>query len=239
MKLLNLIILLLIFQITGYQCARKYDPRILVVTGGHAYDTSEFAEMFNSYDCFEFEIVEKPEAWRILMSGEEYDAMIFYDMWQDISEEHKQVFLNEFKKGTGMVFLHHSLCSHQEWPEYQQLVGGKYYVPANTLDSSRVSGYRHDINLHIEIIDPDHPVTKGIEDFSIRDEGYYNTSQLPVTYSLLQTDHPDCSPVVGWAHEVKNAKVVYLMGGHDIHAYQNKSYRKLLANAINWTANIH
>jgi len=97
---------------------------ILVVTGGHEYDTAEFVAMFDAMENLEIEYALKPEAWELLEGGEEYDAIVFYDMWPDISEEEKQIFLIEFKKGTGIVFLHHSLASHDSWPEYTQLIGG-------------------------------------------------------------------------------------------------------------------
>jgi type 1 glutamine amidotransferase len=157
-------------------------------------------------------------------------------MWQEISGQEKEVFLEEFEKGTGIVFLHHSLCSHQEWSGYEQLVGGKYHMPEYTADSNLISDYRHDISLHVEILDTQHPVTSGITNFDIMDEGYSHTSRLPGTHPLLKTDHPDCDSIIGWAHEVMNSRVVYLMGGHDRHAYENESFRKLVSNAINWTS---
>ena len=212
------------------------ETSVMVVTGGHAYDTMAFTQMFKSFGNVNFVMKEKPEAWKSLMEGEEYDALVFYDMWQEINEAEKQVFLDEFEKGTGMVFLHHSLASHQEWPEYTQLIGGKYYVPSYTEDSSRVSGFKHDITLSVSVLDTDHPVTRGIKGFTIPDEGYSNTSTLPGIHPLLGTHHPDCDTIIGWSMDVKNSRVVYLMGGHDRHACENASFRKLVQNAIMWTS---
>ena len=209
---------------------------LLVVTGGHAYDTAEFIQMFESLPDISFKMALKPDAWKMLAEGREFDVIAFYDMWQeDITEDEKNIFLNEFEKGTGMVFLHHSLASHPQWPEYVQLVGGKYNLPEYTADSSLRSDYRHDIVLQVRVLDKSHPVTAGLEDFEILDEGYSNTMQLPGVQNLLETSHPDCDRHIGWTHSVKNSKVVYLMGGHDKHAYENPSFRKLLSNAINYT----
>jgi type 1 glutamine amidotransferase len=208
---------------------------LLVVTGGHAYDTAEFIQMFESLPDISFEMALKPDAWKMLADGREFDVIAFYDMWKDINEDEKQVFLNEFEKGTGMVFLHHSLASHPQWPEYVQLIGGKYNLPEYTADSSLLSDYKHDIVLTVRVVDKSHPVTAGLEDFEILDEGYSNIMQLPGVQNLLETSHPDCDRHIGWAHSVKNSKVVYLMGGHDKHAYENPSFRKLISNAINYT----
>ncbi len=208
---------------------------LLVVTGGHAYDTAEFEQMFEALPGISFEMAVKPEAWQMLADGKEFDVIAFYDMWNEINEQEKQIFLNEFEKGTGIVFLHHSLASHPEWPEYIELVGGKYNLPAYTADTNEFSDYKHDIVLQVKVLDKNHPVTEGMEDFEILDEGYSNTRQLPGVHNLLETSHPDCDRYIGWTHSVKNSKVVYLMGGHDKHAYENPSFRKLVSNAIKFT----
>ena len=238
MKSAGSFILILFLSVMGYQCRNRdiAQTRILVITGGHGYDTSEFYLMFESFEGIDFKMSEKPEAWAKLKAGEEYDALVFYDMWQEISEQEIQVFLQEFEKGTGIIFMHHSLCAHQEWPGYQQLVGGKYHMPEYNPDSSNLSDYMHDITLHVEVLDPEHPVTEGITNFDILDEGYSNISRMPGIHPLLQTDHPDCDRIVAWTHEFNNSKVVYLMGGHDRHAYENESFMKLVSNAIRWTA---
>ena len=238
MRAAGFFIPVLLMSILSFQCTNRINTqtRILVVTGGHGYDTSEFIQMFESFEGVDFEWSEKPEAWTRLMADEEFDALVFYDMWREISEQEKQVFMKEFERGTGILFLHHSLASHPGWAGYLQLVGGKYHLPDFTPDSNRISDFRHDITLHVEVLDPEHPVTRGMVDFDILDEGYTNTTRLPGTHPLLQTDHPNCDPIIGWTHEVKNSKVVYLMGGHDRHAYENESFRELVRNAIIWTA---
>ncbi len=192
--------------------------------------------MFEALPDIKFKMALKPDAWKMLEAGEEFDVIAFYDMWkEDITEDEKNIFLNEFEKGTGIVFMHHSLASHPQWPEYVQLIGGKYSLPEYTADSNLLSDYKHDIVLTVRVVDKTHPVTAGIEEFEILDEGYSNTTQLPGVQNLLETSHPDCDRFIGWTHSVKNSKVVYLMGGHDKHAFENPSFRKLLSNAIIYT----
>ena len=127
------------------QCTTgKPKTSVLVVTGGHSYDTAEFLAMFEAMEGLEYETALKPDAWTMLGKEKVFDVIVFYDMWQEISEKEKKVFLSEFDRGTGMVFLHHSLVSHHEWPVYTQLTGGKYFQPKHTSDTSKLSGYRHD-----------------------------------------------------------------------------------------------
>jgi type 1 glutamine amidotransferase len=230
-----MLISLLLIAAMGCKHQGSGKVNLLVVTGGQAYDTAEFIQMFEALPDISFEMALKPEAWKMLAAGKEFDVFVFYDMWGDISDDEKQVFLNEFEKGTGMVFMHHSLASHPEWPEYVQLIGGKYNLPDHTADTSLRSDYKHDIVLQVRVVDKSHPVTAGLEDFQILDEGYSNTTQLPGVQPLLETTHPDCDRYIAWTHSVRNSKVVYLMGGHDKHAYENPSFRKLVINAINYT----
>jgi type 1 glutamine amidotransferase len=209
---------------------------LLVVTGGHAYDTAEFIEMFQSMEGIRAEFALKPDAWKMLDEGQTFQVIVFYDMWMEpITTAEKETFLGEFEKGTGVVFMHHSLASHPQWPEYTRLIGGKYHHPNHTPDSSRRSDFKHDIVLQVSVVDKNHPVTEGLEDFEILDEGYSNTTLLPGVDKLLETSHPDCDPCIGWTHEVRNSKVVYLMGGHDKHAYENPSFRRLVLNAVHYT----
>jgi type 1 glutamine amidotransferase len=226
------------FLLAGMGCQQAGSDSIdlLVVTGGHAYDTAEFIQMFESMEGIKAQHALKPDAWKMLDAGEAFDVIAFYDMWMEpIPEGDREIFLNEFEKGTGIVFLHHSLASHPEWPEYDQLIGGRYMHPKYVPDSSLWSDFEHDIVLNVKVLDKNHPVTKDMEDFEILDEGYSNTKRLPGVQLLLETSHPDCDQYIGWTHPVKNSKVVYLMGGHDKHAYENPSFQKLVSNAINYT----
>ncbi len=210
--------------------------KLLVVTGGHAYDTAEFVQMFRAMPGIVTEFGEKPGIWQKIRESGPFDVLVFYDMYQEISEKEKEIFLDEFERGTGMVFLHHSLGSHQEWPGYAKLVGGKIYIEDYTVDTTLILDYYHDINLKVRVIDPDHPVTRGVGDYEVIDEGYVNTELVPGLKTLLETDHSKCDRYVGWTHEVGNSRVVYLMGGHDKRAFENESFSRILENAIRWTS---
>jgi len=239
MKSLSFTICCVLIVFFCTQCgSRSENPTlsVLVVTGGHGYDTLEFGEMFRSMPGLAFDFEDKPGAWDRLGDNSGFDALVFYDMYQDIEDDEKKLFLAQFEKGTGMVFLHHSLGSHQNWPEYQELVGGKFYDLEYTDDTSLVLAYYHDINLNVNVIDTIHPVTKGVVDYEVIDEGYTNIQLMPGLHYLLETNHPQCDRYIGWTQTAVNSKVVYLMGGHDKKAYENESFRLLVENAIRWTA---
>jgi len=132
------------------------------------------------------------------------------------------------------LFLHHALCTSQKWDGYMKMVGGRYVMAGYGADSILVSDYRHDIDMEISIVDSHHPVTLGMEAFTIHDEGYSNITVLDGVTPLLTTGHPDSYPVMGWAHSNEQSDIVYLMLGHDRHAYMNPAFKQLLNQSIHW-----
>ena len=209
---------------------------VLLIVGGHSYDTTEFFETFRTLDGIIFDSVSQPAAMNLLVSDQvlDYDVLVFYDFVPDMEPADSTVFLNLTCRGQSMLFLHHSLCTFQSWEGYMQMIGGRYCSPEYFADSLLWSDYKHDIELEVQITDSRHPVTKGIEAFTIRDEGYSNVGYMPGITPLLETDHPHCSPVNGWVNSYDQSTIVYLMMGHDRHAYTNDAFQQLLENSIHW-----
>lgn len=209
---------------------------ILIVTGGHEFE-STFYDIFDSYSDVKSDTVSQPRFNQMISSGmtDNYTAVVFYDMWQEITEEQKQSYIELLNKGQGLVFLHHAIVAYQHWDEFIQILGGKY-VETDFYDDPNMKGstYAEDITLDIKVVAKDHPVTKGISDFSIVDEGYQYLEMLPTITPLLSTTHPDCSPTVAWAHNYKKSRIVYILLGHGREAHEDDNYRKLVRNAISW-----
>ncbi|MCF8225267.1 MAG: ThuA domain-containing protein [Bacteroidales bacterium] len=210
--------------------------KVMVVAGGHSFDTTEFVEMFQSLQGVDFDTIMQPRANQMISRGEvdQYDVIVFYDMWPGIDTDTREGYVNMLEDGKGIVFLHHSLVSYQHWDGFKEIIGGKYHTEASDVDPSGYSGYRHDITIPVGISDPAHPVTKEMDDFVILDEGYDNIEVNENVTLLLQADHPDCDQKVGWTHQIGNSRIVYLMQGHDRHAYENENFRILLSNAIRY-----
>jgi len=210
--------------------------RILVVTGGHAFDTVEFFDLFTSPENTLFDTVSHPRALELLSSKkvDRYRVLVFYDYLPDLPLKDSIIFQGLSQKGIPMLFLHHALCNFQRWDGYSQMVGGKYMIPEFEPDSALHSAYRHDIDIQVKVLDPNHPVTAGVEDFVIHDEGYSNIRISKDVHPLLGTSHPDCAPLMGWVNQYQNSTCLYLMFGHDSQAYSNENLRLLLNNSIQW-----
>lgn len=223
--------------IGGCMQPQKDNLKILVVAGGHRYDTLSFQQTFDGMEGLEPRFIQQPEANQLIASGgaNDFDALVFYDSWKQISEEEKQGYHALLEKGTGMVFMHHALVSYQNWPEFTQIIGGKYKQPRFEGDTLDLSDYKHDINLTL-VANPDHPITKDITDFDIFDEGYMNLEVIPSVTLLLTTDHEYSDSRMGWAHQVNNSRVVYLLPGHAKEGLHNTEYKKVIENSIHWVA---
>jgi len=225
--------------VSGCMQPQKENLKVLVVAGGHGYDTLAFQQTFTGMEGLELQFIEQPDANQLIASGgaTEFDALVFYDSWKQISEQEKQGYLDLLEKGTGMVFLHHALVSYQNWPEFTQIIGGKYKQPRFEADTLDLSDYKHDINLTL-VTNPDHPITKDVADFNIFDEGYMNLDVIPSVTLLLTTNHQYSDSRMGWAHEVRNSRVVYLLPGHAKEGLHNPSYRQIILNSIRWSSGV-
>jgi len=195
--------------------------------------------MFDSFKNIEYEHYSQPDANIAIVNGitSKYDVLVFYDMCKDISSREKDAYLKLATGGKPFLFLHHSLVSYQDWPEFEKILGGRYIQKSSDIPLKEQSTYRHDVWVDIEIIDSQHFVTSGINNFRIFDEVYGNYRVSSDVIPLLKTNHPESSPVIGWINRYKSSVIVYLQPGHDHHAFESEPYRRLIGQAINYLAN--
>lgn len=214
--------------------------RVLIVTGGHDFEGPQFTKMFQDNPEITFREVQHPKAHAELTkeASAAYDVVLLYDMYQPISEEAKKDFVDRLKEGKGLVVMHHALANYQDWAEFEKIIGGRYYLKKTVVDGveKRGSTYKHDIDLEVKVADPAHPVTRGVKDFKVRDEGYNHFGVAAGVHVLLTAEHPESGPVIGWAKTYEKARVIVLQGGHDHFAYENPNFRQVVRQAIRWAA---
>jgi len=234
MKQKSFFLILLLGILLSFPASAK-DIKILIVTGGHDFDRESFFKMFDTMKGISYKELQHPQANMELsrIDPKTYDAVVFYDMPKSITEEEKDSYYKLLKLGKGLLFMHHSLASYQDWEEFKTIIGGKYHEEK---DSPQSSTYEHDITFKVIVKDKRSPITKEVKDFSILDEVYGNTEVLPSVNILLTTDHPKSSQNIGWYHMVEKSRIVYIQPGHDQHSYSNASYQRLIKQAIDYVA---
>ncbi len=183
------------------------------------------------YDLLLTVHVERMEAEEI--TGK-YAALLFLNQNKHYptTKWNRKRYMDLAQLGVGMVFLQFTLSSEPEWDSYHDLVGGKWFLKRYEANAMLHSTYFTDLTLGVKILEPDHPTTAGMKDFTMTDAFYGNIQMAPDVQILLGTDHPDISPTIAWTRRYQNPQIVYLIPGFTEKAYNNKHNRKFLANAI-------
>jgi len=222
--------------------AQSKKNRVLIITGGHGFKHKPFYEVFNAIPSITYDSLTQPQANALIASPEvnRYDVLVFYDLFEDITTEQKEAYVTLLKKGTSMIFLHHSLVSYQNWPEFIKLVGGQYHTqPVLVNGDTLKASYEHDTDIAVKVEDKKHPITHGLKDFEIVDEVYGGVEILPSVKPLLSTTHPKSMHYLAWVNHYGNSDVIYIQLGHGPSAFSNPNYRTLIRQALEWSAKHH
>ena len=94
----------------------------------------------------------------------------------------------------------------------------------------------------VKIVNHDHPITKGVNDFVVTDEQHFVKYEKDPKYILMQSVNEDglafrnlgVSSAAGWAYDYGKGRVCYLAPGHVITALWNPEYEKIQRNAVKW-----
>lgn len=211
--------------------------KIMLVTGGHSYDTVPFFDMFDALEELEYVHFQQPKANAELQKnlGEEFDVLVFYDMWKSISEGQKRAYVEMTKKGKPMLFLHHSIASYQDWPLFEQILGGKYVEKKKGIPEKLHSNFEHDVWVYGKV-EKITPVTRGFNELRFFDEIYGNVQVSDEIIPLVKTRHPKSMEVIVWENRFNASNIIYIQPGHDKRTYAEKDYRKLVLQAIQYLA---
>jgi hypothetical protein len=254
--------------------------RVAVITKGHPFDGPAFFEVFDANDDIEWTHIEHPEALELVEPARaaEFDVFVMYDMpgitftgadppaeFLDPPADYPAKFRALLDAGKGMVFLHHALAGWPAWPEYGDIVGGRFLYQPGAVRGVDVadSGYRHDVTHTVDVLDASHPICAGIDtSFEITDELYlahvFEADVHPLmrsSYDFVDTNfysadrairgtrndragwtHPPGSALVAWTKTVGRSPIAYLQFGDGPETYADPNYRQILANTITWAA---
>jgi type 1 glutamine amidotransferase len=136
-------------------------------------------------------------------------------------QEHAVVAFVE--RGGGFLNLHNALALYPEGGSYLKLAGGKY------------TGHGPLERFRVEAADPDHPIARGVEDFSVADEQHTPVPDLEKVHVLLRSRSDEGkTAAAGWAYEPGRGRLCYLAPGHTREALLHPAYQRLLRNAVSW-----
>lgn len=210
--------------------------RLLVVTGAHGYPVS-FYTLFEGHKDIRWEhATSLREAFRPKMA-ERFDVVLLHDMHQEISEA-EQANLREFvESGKGIVSVHHAIASYPAWRWWrEEVLGGHYFIkPA---DGHPASQYKEGVDFLVKPVAAmaSHPVLRGVGPLPVHDELYRGMWHSPKITVLMEADHPENDRPAVYIGPHPKARVVYIQLGHSDSTMRHPGFRKLVRNAILWSA---
>lgn len=210
--------------------------RVLVVTGGHPFDHSDFFQMFDGQPDIAWTEAALPDAaaWFAPEKAGSYDVLLWYGFNQKLAEQDRQNVLRLLESGKPLLVVHHAISIFPEWPEAEKIIGGRYVLAPEANHPG--STFKHDQKIRVKISDKSHPITRFMDDFEMLGETYGNVPIRPGVTPLLTTDHPDSMPLLGWTHKYLNSTVVYLEPGHGASEFRDANVRRLFAQSVRWLA---
>lgn len=250
---------------------------VLVVAKGHPYLRDPFMAIFDEMPGVSTSLVEQPAAQALMnpAGADRFDAIVLYDMpGLDFRASERPAlvppdpaFQNDFlamlDRGIGLVALHHAIAGWPAWPDYAELLGGRFLYKRGLLRGRQCedSGYRHDITHQVSACVSRHPVLDGValpftltdelylsevfedsvepllrSDYRFRRDNFYSAAQA-VSGRMFSNEgwtHADGSNLVGWTKRARNSPLVYLQPGDGPATYANENYRRLIGNALRW-----
>lgn len=161
----------------------------------------------------------------------DYDVLLMHFKNYDVPKrlERIQANLKRFVgEGGGLVYFHFACGAFQEWDGFVEIAGRAW-------DPQKRAHDPHGPFM-VRIVDREHPVTKGLDDFEIRDELYTCLGgDLPIHVLAEATSKVDGKPYpMAFVFDVGKGRVFHTVLGHDVEAVKASGLGQLMRRACLW-----
>jgi len=228
-------------RLTAAAGAEARAPRtsILFFGGGphHPYRQafeilSQYLADFAVYDCT---YTEDPSALGPV-SLPAHDVLVVYgiqfDREKETPEPVQEGIAHFLESGRGLVVVHSGAASFSTWPGYADLIGAYWRWGKSTHDPYRA--------MTVQVVAPQHLVTRGLVDFKIIDELYYNLEPREGNTLLLTASHEIQGATreepIAWTRRAGPGRVFVNLLGHDRQPWENVSFLTVMRRGIDWAA---
>lgn len=133
-------------------------------------------------------------------------------------------------RGGGLLALHTAVICFDAEPTWRELCGAAWNWERSShppVGDSSVS-ITHDGR--------DHPITAGLDGFTIHDEIYGFLDEGPDLVALLSSAHGGREHPLLWAHDVGSGRVVTDLLGHGVESIDHPIHRTVLRRAASWAS---
>jgi uncharacterized protein len=213
--------------------------RVLLVTGqdwpGHLWRETAPAlrQLLEQDKRFAVRIVEDPHTLDSAALTNYHVALLHFQNWQQpgpgvVARENLRRFV---ENGGGLMSVHFACGAWSgEWPEFANIIG-RVWDP-------KLRGHDPRGKFIVQIVDGEHPITRGLKDFETDDELYTCLMGAAPIHLLAQAkskvDHHDYP--MAFTHTYGKGRVFLTTLGHDVQAFTNSCVPQLLRQGCAWTA---
>jgi type 1 glutamine amidotransferase len=182
---------------------------------------------------FDVRVSEDPAILEAASILDAYDVIVFthfaksLPVLTDAARENLTTFVRD---GGGFYVQHLASASYGDWEEFGRLCGRKWVMGT--------SGHGPRSVFKCQIAEPDHPITKGLEDFKIFDELYAKLQGDGEIDVLVRADSDwsnQTEPMV-FTCRYGEGRCVHNALGHDRKAIMNPVCQQLIARSVEWAA---
>jgi type 1 glutamine amidotransferase len=148
----------------------------------------------------------------------------------ELPAQAKENLLNYVKSGKGFFVQHLATASFPKWEEFGKLCGRKWVMGT--------SGHGPRSVFTSNVVDKEHPITKGMSDFTTDDELYAKLQGNEEIHVLVQADSDwskKTEPLV-FVKSYGQGRVVHNAYGHDRKALMTPSVQKIIVRGTEWAA---
>ena len=200
--------------------------RILVFSGGIIHDGKgcgdEIERILRADE--RFEVTRVHDDFSVLESElAPYDAVVLYYTRGELTDAQRDGLLKYVASGKGFVGVHSATASFRDCEEFHCMLGGIF------------TNHPKPRMYQVSIVDPENPITRGIEEFFVEDEQYIMDYDPRVTVLASALYRGKAEPVV-WTKNWGQGRVYYLALGHTPECCRHEMFAPLLVNGTVWAA---
>jgi type 1 glutamine amidotransferase len=216
--------------------------KVLFLYGGfpghQPYEVAKWARRLMGELDYEVEEIQDPHLLERDLSG--YDLIVLG--WtqslttEDLSDRAEQRLWEAARAGTGFAGWHGMVASFRSSLPYSFLIGADFV--------EHPGGEAVRVPYEVRIVDRDHPVTQGVDDFSVASEQYY--LHVDPAIHVLATTTFDGEPDVPWLAGVEMpavyvkqfgaGRVFFAAGGHELEEMERPEMTRLVRQGMEWAA---
>jgi type 1 glutamine amidotransferase len=212
---------------------------ILILTGRNNHDWKQTTAVLDSIlsgcGLFSMDVTTEPDTLKF-EDMKAYDALL--NNWNSWPENNirwpaaaEQGLLDFVHEGGGLLFFHSSTSAFYTWPAFKQLSTGTWIMDSTW--HGPISPVR------VSIQNQEHPITRGLADFTLRDELWINAGQnegftVLGTAVNLEADTGE-QPAI-FVGSYGQGRIFHTILGHDATALRKEGFQKLIRRAAEWAS---